>query len=364
MKRFLIRIWKFWILTIVRLNSRSSNRHSSSPLKPRVFYSGALGGSRGGPRVKVLRLQKRFPKHSVGFNLVYALSNYPYLTTEAIHHIKSRGIPLVLNQNGVYSSGWYGQGWQERNTANANIYQNCDYVFWQSKFARESARNFLSSIEPDGEILHNAVDLSLFYPVKKATHVRDFRFLLAGNFSSLSNLYQIQSCLEALALIRNRSHITVVFAGLSRELVRISLKLAKSLKVDDSLEFVGKFSQNQCPQLMQNVDTYIALKFQDTCPNLVIESLASGVPIIYSATGGTTELVDEKCGIGLHVPGDWSSTPQAPKPYELATAMESMIETSEEMGVAARTKAEESFDIRNWYTRHSIIFENLISERL
>ena len=364
MKLYGIAIWKFLIFILIKVNSALKFDHTANVPKPLIFYSGAIGGSRGGPRVKVLRLQQRFPEQIFGFNLVYALSNYPYLNSVATRQIKRSGIPLVLNQNGVYAPGWYGVGWQERNLANANIYQNCDYVFWQSNFARNSSRKFLSLNEPPGEILYNAVDLSLFQPSKRATNLQDYRFLLAGNFSSLSNFYQIEACLKALALIKNRCHITVVLAGLSRDLERISFRLAKSLKVEGSLQFVGKFSQKDCPQLMQSIDTYLALKFQDTCPNLVIEALASGVPVIYSATGGTMELVSEQSGIGLHVPGDWSSTSQAPKPYELATAMESIFESYEGMRIAARTKAEENFDIKNWYHRHSIIFDKLISERL
>lgn len=363
-KQSLISMWKYLIFFVIKLNGSPNYGRAAVCKTPFVFYSGAIRGSRGGPRVKVLRLRQHFPEQIFGFNLVYVLSNYPYLTSKAIQQIKRKEIPLVLNQNGVYSSGWYGEGWQKRNSANANIYQNCNYVFWQSNFARESSRKFLSPDDPRGEILYNAVDLSLFRPAKVFTRNRDFRFLLAGNFSDASSLYQIKACLEALALIKGRSHLKVVLAGLSPDLEHASWQVAKSLKVENYLEFFGRFSQEQCPKLMQSVDTYLALKFQDTCPNLVIEALASGVPVIYSATGGTMELVDNNCGIGINVDGDWSSSPQAPKPDKLAIAMESIVETFEEMGIAARTKAEESFDIKNWYNRHSIIFNELINERL
>ncbi len=79
---------------------------------PRVFYGGARRGNLGGPLVKVKRLQQYFQPCPWTYNMVYLLSNAPYLPGLAIDWMKLSRIPLVLNQNGVFYPGWYAVEWQ------------------------------------------------------------------------------------------------------------------------------------------------------------------------------------------------------------------------------------------------------------
>jgi glycosyltransferase involved in cell wall biosynthesis len=132
------------------------------------------------------------------------------------------------------------------------------------------------------------------------------------------------------------------------------------LGIEDGVGVLGNFSQAHGAQVMRQSDAYLALKFMDTCPNLVIEALASGVPVIFSNTGGTQELVDKNCGYGLHVEGDWYSQPMAPDSDLMAEAMQSIVQRRWEMGEAARSRAEEHFDLRNWHLRHKTVFNQLL----
>ena len=70
----------------------------------RVFYGGARSGDLGGPLVKVKRLKRSFPEHLWKYNLVYVLSNAPYLPDASLRLLKARGVPIVHNQNGVFTS--------------------------------------------------------------------------------------------------------------------------------------------------------------------------------------------------------------------------------------------------------------------
>src|SRR5262249_7132863 len=80
-----------------------------------VFYGGARSGDFGGPLVKVRMLARRFPNHPTGFSLLYLLSNALYLPQRVIDAVRHAGVPLVLNQNGVFYPAWYPVGWQREN---------------------------------------------------------------------------------------------------------------------------------------------------------------------------------------------------------------------------------------------------------
>lgn len=356
-------VWRKIIRLIISLNtSLRDGEILSQP--PKVFYAGAITGSRGGPRVKVTRLKKHFPQSLLRFNAVYVLSNYSLLDRKDIELLKKSRTPIILNQNGVYWPGWYGTGWSAKNSPNALIYENSDYVFWQSNFAREAARNFLAPLDPKGEILYNAVDLYEFFPASERSGGNEFTFLVAGNFT-LSTFYQVESALEAFSILKKKSSLRIglKIAGLTSLLRRKSLEFATELGIAQHVTLIGKFNQDQAPDLLRSVDAYLALKYMDTCPNLVIEALACGLPIIFSNTGGTKELVDESCGIGLFVQESWISRPTAPESSKIASAMEEIIPKSKDMGWASRVRAEENFGLTNWYHRHEVVFHNISSEK-
>ena len=94
----------------------------------------------------------------------------------------------------------------------------------------------------------------------------------------------------------------------------------------------------------------------DASPNVVIEAMACGLPVIYSATGGVTELVGQDCGVGLFLKENWGSKPHAPKPDEVSAAMSFVLANQKKLSVNARSRAEDNFDLQKWLSRHEEVF--------
>ena len=335
---------------------------SQNPNNPRVFFPGSFAGNRGGPRVKAQRLKSRFNESITNFDLVYVLSNNPHLNLRSLDRLKKSKIPIVLNQNGVYFPGWYPKNWSVKNQHNRTIYRSADYVFWQSEFARRSAREFLSPLDPPGEILYNAVDLKVFYPAPQHQSRTEFKFLLAGNFR-ISSLYQIEEAVNALRIIKELDTVRMTIAGLDKPLQGMVTVLANKMGIEDRIDLLGNFSQNEAPYLMRQCNAYLALKYMDTCPNLAIEALACGLPIVYSATGGLPELIDDSCGVGLSLQENWFENPTCPSASQIADGMCQVISQNTTMSLAARHRAEQMFNIEHWYNRQMAIFQNLIEKR-
>jgi len=327
---------------------------------PRVYFGGARGGEVGGPLVKVQRLKQFFPEHRWAFNLVYGLSNAPYMPGLSLKWLRRKKIPLVVNQNGVFYPGWFEGDWKRMNAIMAEGYHLADYVFWQSEFCRKSADHFLGARTGPGEVLYNAVDTELFKPQLKKEK-RPFTFLITGKISD-GLFYRLESCLRGLAKVRvgGLDFKLNISGWLSPQSELASKELVKSLRLDGSVNFLGGYNQGQAPGIYQGADAYVITKYMDPCPNVVLEAMACGLPVLYSSSGGVPELVGEKAGIGFAVKDDWSGEVQVPSVDSICQGMEKISKEATAMGLEARIRAVEKFDMAHWIQRHEEVFNTLL----
>jgi glycosyltransferase involved in cell wall biosynthesis len=331
-------------------------------IDPKLFYAGARSGSLGGPLVKVTRLQQRFPEHLINYNLVYALSNAAYLNEFAVSAIKKRKIPLIVNQNGIFYPGWYSGDWRSMNKKMSIIYHHADYVFWQSTFCKNAANQFLGERHGPGEVLFNAVDTEKFVP--KLRQDRPYTFLVAGNISDDVG-YRIFNAIDGFKIARESGlNARLLIAG------RVSLALKNAINdyvrrwhsCSQHIYLLGEYAQAGAPDIYAQADAFIITKYNDSCPNTVIEAMSSGLPIIYSNSGGLPEMVGEKAGVALSVPQGWGAVNHVPCVNDLAAAMIYASKNHPEMSLAARNIAIDKFEISNWLEKHSYIFQHFINK--
>ncbi len=354
----LIRIlWKFYNYLLSIFIKKNNDNH----LVFKVYYGGARKGELGGPLVKVSRLKEFFPEFRHKIDLVYCLSNAPYLSEKTLHSIKKKNIPIVLNQNGVFSLGWYGPGWENQNNKLKPAYLTSDFVFWQSKFCQYSAEKFLGKRQGPGEILYNAVDISKFRPLSRSCK-SNFTFLVSGKLTS-SLFYRIEAAVKAISILQKKEKdIELVVAGISdKRVANMTNSLISDLGIKDRVKIIGKYTQAEAPQIYNNSDAYVMLKYMDASPNVVIEAMACGLPIIYSDTGGVQELVGKDAGIGINMEQNWSMVPKAPDPEKVSAAMYEVMSSHAKLSTAARSRAVENFNLENWIDKHRAVFGRYVN---
>lgn len=327
----------------------------------RVFYGGARSGDNGGPLVKVKRLQRAFPQAPGHFNIIYSLSNAPYLSRASLARAKARGTGLVHNQNGVFYPGWYDGDWQAANRRMSHAYHLADHVFWQSNFCRDCADRFLGARDGDGEILFNAVDLQHFAPADTTGEGRAFTFLLTGKIQS-HLAYRLEDSIAGLAHARAAGlEANLRIAGHLDATANAAAESAvRDAGLEQHVEILGPYTQADAPNVYRGADAYIMTKHADPCPNTVIEAMACGLPVVYVASGGVPELVGPDAGSGIASEEDWD-TPFRPDPAVLGQAMLRVAENRAAISVAARQRAETHFDIEDWLTRHDEIFSTILA---
>lgn len=333
-----------------------------SPLRARrqvnVSYGGARGGDLGGPLVKVRLLSRRFPDTAVGFSLLYQLSNVIRLADWAFPALVKAGVPVVLNQNGVFYPGWYDGDWRRENARMQAVHGSASHVLYQSEFCRQCALKFLGLRDGAWEILHNAVDTAAFTPATERAP-GPVRVLLTGKIGA-STAYRLIASLEAIAAARRggfNAELTV--AGAIDPDVRAEAEaLMAQRHLSGAVRFTGPYSAVQAPEIYRSADLYLMLKHNDPCPNVVIEALASGLPVVHSNSGGVPELVGE-AGIGLAVAETFEGY-DVPDAVSTAEALAQAFARRETLGTLARERAEGHFSLEHWLARHARLFEELV----
>ena len=363
--KYLLRVaYKLFCNTVVLVNIFLPKNSNVS-----VYYSGAFMGDVGGPLVKVKRLNSYFPQKIFFFNLIYSLSNTSYIYKTCFYLLKLKRVPIVHNQNGVFYKGWFKGDWVKQNKKISFAYHAADYVFYQSKFCKDAADRFLGIRKGNGEILYNAVDTKLFLPSKSKYNNKSkgkvkipFVFLITGKINN-HLYYRLESTILGIAYANKKGFsFELHIAGwIENEALTKAISLCQSYNIQDKVFFLGKYSQEEAPNIYRRADAYITTKHNDPCPNAVIEAMSCGLPILYSNTGGVPELVGNHAGIPLQCRKSWTSV-YSPNTRSIAEGMVEIFNNHRKFSLEARKRAVEKFDINLWILRHDQIFKNLLNE--
>ena len=303
-----------------------------------------------------------FPNTPRGFNLAYlGSSNRPHDSSALIRLSRARRAAIVVNQNGVAYEGWHGPGWKRANEPLAELFHAADHVIYQSAFCKLSADRFLGEPTRGWEILHNPVDIERFAPAGRPP--RPLTLLLGGN---QYQRYRFERGLRAFELVSETEPDArlLVTGRISwhpdrRIAEREARELLGSSPAAGRIELVGPFTQREAPMLYRRGDVLLHTKYNDPCPTVVLEAMASGLPVVYSESGGTPELVGD-AGVGVPAPLDWEHD-HPPDPEALAAAVLRVAAQLDEYSAAARARAVERFDLQPWIERHRALFADLVA---
>ena len=317
-----------------------------------VFYGHrrlpAPGEPVEGGMVKFQRLQTVFPNRPRDFNLLYlGSSSLPGDEQAVIRLAKKRRAPIVVNQNGVAYPGWAGARTDELNDRLRTVLRRADHVLYQSEFCKAAADRFLGQPPAAWEVLPNAVDTREFTPAGEAPAGPPVLLLAGDQFQP----YRLGTALRTIALLPD---VRLLVTG---TLVEDGHALAEQLGVHERVLFTGRYAQRDAPAVYRRAHVLLHPKVNDPCPNVVLEALACGVPVVHSESGGTPELVGE-AGVGVGSDTTWEQD-VPPAPDLLAAGVEHILGALVDYRARARARAE-TFDFAPWVERHRQLFGELV----
>jgi teichuronic acid biosynthesis glycosyltransferase TuaC len=152
------------------------------------------------------------------------------------------------------------------------------------------------------EVLPNGVDLDLFRPLAG----RDSRENGPRRLLIVGHLKEGKGHSAAIEALKSLEHCVLVIVG-DGPLRGILVDQAKKARVDHRVEFVGRVPHARLPERYNDADALVLLSEREGMPNVVLESLACGTPVIATRVGGVPEiLTDPVAGVLLE-----EATPRA-----------------------------------------------------
>lgn len=209
---------------------------------------------------------------------------------------------------------------------------------WSLHHLRSIAVNSRASLQSAIELgvrpnrlfhLPNVVDTDQFFPPSQIASPDEIvRLLAVGRLSSEKRFDRLLRVLAALPMeLRSMVRASIVGEGPLRPALE---QQAHQLGLDQTVRFWG--AQADMAPLYRDCDLLALTSDSEGSPNVVLEAMASGLPVIGTRTGGVAELVDHGVTGFVARPSDEAA---------LAVALETLIRNRDlrrRMGTQARDR--------------------------
>lgn len=169
------------------------------------------------------------------------------------------------------------------------IWRNAEYLVANSEELKRKALAFYA--KRDVQIITNGVDENIFSPDEADKRRDRIELLFVSRLIEGKGLqYVIPKLNEVKAIVNKEIHLTIVGEGPYRnELEKITL----DSNADAIVSFCGFKKKEDLIPYYQNADVFILPSLSEGMPNVVLEAMASGLPVVMTPCGGSKELIDD-----------------------------------------------------------------------
>ena len=233
------------------------------------------------------------------------------------------GVPVVSSYHtefGRYAEA-YGVPWLRTRVSAylGRFHQRSRRVYTPSTASRDEVRRLGAA---DVEVWGRGVDSELFHPGRRSQAMRaalglgsGFTFLYVGRLAPEKRPQQVLEAFRLASEILPKGVIHLIVAGTGPR--EAELRAA----APPGVSFLGLLDrQSQLPDLYANVDAFVFASVTETLGLVVLEAMASGLPVIASPAGGVRDhLVDGENGLAcpagdaaqmaramIRLTGDWA----------------------------------------------------------
>ena len=202
------------------------------------------------------------------------------------------------------------------------------------------------------ELVENGVQLGTWAGSGEAMTTRRPRFVFLGR---LVDWKALDVVIEALTRVP-AAELTVIGDGGMREPWR---QAAERLGVADRVEFTGFLPQTECAPRLREALALVLPSIYECGGAVVLEAMASGIPVIATNWGGPADYLDQSCGFLVE------PTSRQAMVEGFAAAMAKLIaepQLRDKLGARGRERVEEHFDWAKKIDRILEIYGELLPE--
>ncbi|MGZ6523310.1 MAG: glycosyltransferase, partial [Bacteroidia bacterium] len=207
---------------------------------------------------------------------------------------KFKNIPYIITENwtGYLPSKNIKLSWFQRAISRA-IARNASYITPVSRDLRDAmiSHGFTTKYE----IIYNVVDTKLFHP--RTAQLKHEKIKIV-HISTLDDAHKNISGMLRVAekLSKQRPDFEIWFIGDGDTAPHI--KTAATLNILNTFAFFdGAKKTDEVAEIMRNADSFLLFSNYENLPCVMVEALASGIPIVSSTAGGVPEHITKNLGL-------------------------------------------------------------------
>lgn len=276
---------------------------------------------------------------------VLIFRGYEFLTSVPTLFLKKRKIPMVVTVNDISGINWKYGNWFVDSIAylyttllGRHILKAADGI----RILGSGAQSYLINIgikEDDLCFIPRGVDTDMFKPDNTTNNLfrrslgvdsEDFVILYVGRFDQVKG---VDYLLEAVKMIYSEHEkIKLILVG-DGNLKDYYYEISEPIR--DAVVFTG--FRSDIPKFMNMADVVVLPSLSEGCPNVVLEAMACGTPVIASRVGAVPDIIEnDRTGVIVE-PKDVEGLKWA-----LARLMEDQ-EFARKMGEQGRKRVEKEF---------------------
>lgn len=235
------------------------------------------------------------------------------------------------------------------------------YIITVSDFLK---KRLISLGAPENKVIRHYIgtDLRRFeYTLHRSIHLKSeqnekIRFLQVSNFvEKKGHVYT----LEAFSLfLKTYPNAELILAGDGKERVKIENK-SKDLGIYKKVKFLGAVTPTRVSQLMKECDVFLHHSVtakdgsEEGIPTVIMEAIASGIPVVSSKHAGIPELIPAGCGFLV----------EERNVEEYTKMLISLLETNtSKLAIQAKNHVYDQFDVRKQNKKLIEIYNSILSE--
>jgi len=142
-------------------------------------------------------------------------------------------------------------------------------------------------------VVYNGVDIDLFNADKYSKYRRvtgKKRILFVGGLRKIKGVKYLIMAMGHVLKKTTDVELTIVGDGPQLGFLK---RLVQSLNIQGYIRFVGRVEHEEIPMYMIRSDIFVLPSLYEGLPNVIIEALAMGLPVIATRVGGVPEIIQD-----------------------------------------------------------------------
>ncbi len=141
-------------------------------------------------------------------------------------------------------------------------------------------------------VIPNGIEYDIFRKKKQQSDsLQEKTIIFVGTLYPIKG---VKYLIEAMNIIHKTDRsVKCILIGDGEQRLELE-RLVKYLELEKVISFIGRIANTDIPQYLWNADVFVLPSLSEGFPNVVLEAMASGLPIVATNVGGLPEIIKDK----------------------------------------------------------------------